>query len=67
MALLERIWDAFLTVTRLHDEVKRLSATTKAQQEKIESLTERVIRLETAIEIALGSRREGGPPRLPHG
>jgi hypothetical protein len=36
-----------------------------AQQAKIEDLTGRVIRLETALEIALSTRSVGGHKRLP--
>ncbi len=36
-----------------------------AQQAKIEDLTARVIRLETALEIALSTRGAGGNERLP--
>jgi hypothetical protein len=39
--------------------MERVAATMVTQQQKIESLTERVIRLETALEIAL-SRGGGG-------
>ena len=39
-----------------------------AQQAKIEDLTARVIRLETALEIALAAGGAGGGKRLPrHG
>jgi len=36
--------------------VEQLAGTVKDQQSRIEGLTERVIRLETALEIALASR-----------
>jgi hypothetical protein len=47
------MWDAITTVIRMNDKIERLAATTKTQQIKIENLVERVIRLETALEIAL--------------
>lgn len=59
MALGDRVWDALTTVIKMNDKVERLAELTKAQQAKIEDLTARVIRLETALEIALaaGGRR----------
>ena len=53
MTVAEKLWDAFTTVIKMNDKVERVAATMKEQQEKIENLTERVIRLETALEIAL--------------
>lgn len=44
--------DAITTVIKMNDKVERMAGAMKAQQEKIEKLTERVIRLETALEIA---------------
>ena len=41
------------TVIKMNDKGEGLVGTAKSQQEKIENLTERVIRLETALEIAL--------------
>jgi hypothetical protein len=67
MGLMERAWDAVQAALRMEDRLDALAERVVAHQTKIEQLTERVIRLETALEIALGSRREGGPPRLPQG
>ena len=53
MSISEKMWDAITTVIRMNDKIERLAATTKTQQIKIENLVERVIRLETALEIAL--------------
>jgi len=53
MSVADKMWDAITTVIKMNDKVERVAATIKAQQEKIENLTERVIRLETALEIAL--------------
>ena len=53
MSISEKMWDAITTVIRMNDKIERLAATTKTQQTKIENLVERVIRLETALEIAL--------------
>ena len=57
MGLTERVWDAFARTIKLADKVEQLTATVAKQQNHIEDLTGRVIRLETALEIALGSRR----------
>jgi hypothetical protein len=69
MALADRVWDALTTVLRMNDKVERMSQTLKVQQDKIENLTERVIRLETALELGLGARRHGSSakPLLPGG
>ncbi|MBL8540857.1 MAG: hypothetical protein JNK68_10850 [Betaproteobacteria bacterium] len=56
MGVGDRMWDAITTVIRMNDQVERMAATMKTQQDKIEGLTERIIRLETALEIALASR-----------
>ncbi len=53
MAITDKMWDALTTVIKMNDKVEALAGTVKSQQEKIENLTERVIRLETALEIAL--------------
>jgi len=53
MSVTEKMWDAITKVIRMDDKVERMAGTVKEQQTKIENLTERVIRLETALEIAL--------------
>ncbi|AEK59645.1 hypothetical protein [Acidithiobacillus caldus] len=53
MAITDKMWDALTTVIRMNDKVEALAGTVKAQQERIENLTGRIIRLETALEIAL--------------
>ena len=57
MGLTERVWDAFARTIKLADKVEQLTATITKQQNHIEDLTGRVIRLETALELALGARR----------
>lgn len=62
MSVTDKMWDAITTVIKMNDKLERAAATMVAQQQKIESLTERVIRLETALEIALsrgGSEKRG--------
>ena len=53
MSITDKMWDAITTVIKMNDKVERLAGTVKTQQDKIENLTERVIRLETTLEIAL--------------
>jgi hypothetical protein len=54
------------SVIKMNDKVERIATTMKTQQEKIERLTERVIRLETALEIALTGQvvKRPAAPRL---
>lgn len=59
MSMVDKMWDAFTTVIKMNDKVVSTSETVSTQQAKIENLTERVIRLETALEIALASTRSG--------
>jgi len=61
MGVTDKMWDAITTVIKMNDKVERMAVTMVAQQQKIESLTERVIRLETALEIALS---RGGSEKL---
>jgi len=61
MGITDKMWDALTTVIKMNDNIERMAGTMKGQQEKIENLTERVIRLETALEIA---RSHPVPPGL---
>ena len=61
MALADKIWDGLTTVIKMNDKIERLAGAARSQQEKIEDLTARVVRLETALEIALATR---GPRRI---
>jgi hypothetical protein len=56
MGVTEKILDGITTVIRMNDKVERLSGVVRNQQEKIESLTERMIRLETMLELALAGK-----------
>lgn len=58
MSITEKMWDALTTVIKMNDRVERLAETVKSQQERIENLTARVVRLETALEIALARPAE---------
>jgi shikimate kinase len=63
MGVTDKVWDALTTVIKMNDKVVSLAGTVKEQQQKIEGLTERVIRLETAIEIMM--RSGGEQKKLP--
>ena len=65
MGVTERIWAALTSMIKLEDKVTRQSDAIKTQQMKIENLTERVIRLETALEIGLAQASRGPARRLP--
>ena len=62
---MDKLWDAVSTVIKMNDKVVRVAAAVDSQQGKIEDLTARVIRLETALEIALSQRGAARPKRLP--
>lgn len=54
MAIGDKLWET--TVIKMNDKIVSMSGQMQAQQSKIEDLTARVIRLETALEIALASQ-----------
>ena len=51
MGVTDRVWAALSSMIKLEDKVTRQSEAFKAQQARIESLTERVIRLEAQLEL----------------
>jgi uncharacterized coiled-coil protein SlyX len=53
MGVTERVWGALTAMIKLEDKVVRQGDVIKAQQAKIESLTERLIKLETTIELLM--------------
>ena len=59
MGVGDRLWDALTTVIKMNDRIVAQSEQVKAMQLKIEDLTARVIRLETALEIALAAQGRG--------
>jgi hypothetical protein len=65
MSMTDKLWEAFSTVIKMNDKVIAQAAAMAAQQAKIEDLTARVIRLETALEIALATGGAGSGKRLP--
>ncbi len=64
MSMTDKLWDAFSTVVKMNDKVAGQAAAMSVQQAKIEDLTARIIRLETALELALSSRGVLAPKRL---
>jgi hypothetical protein len=63
MGIGDKVWDALTTVIKMNDKVERLADAMKGQQQKIEDLTSRVVRLETALEIALSTQTTKRLPR----
>jgi len=55
MGLPEKIWDALSAMIKLEDKVSRQAEAMKLQQQKIEELTGRVIRLEAQLELLVGA------------
>ena len=53
MGISEKMWEGISRVIRMDAKVESLAGTVKDQQSRIEDLTGRIIRLETALEIAL--------------
>ena len=63
MSLGERVWDTLTAVTQVKDKIAGLTDAMKSQQARVEDLTGRMIRLETAMAMLM--RREGGSLYLP--
>jgi len=55
MGITDKVWGALTAMVKLEDKVTRQTEALKAQQIKIEQLTERVIRLETQFELLIGA------------
>jgi hypothetical protein len=53
MGVTERVWNALTAMIKLEDKVVRQSEAIKSQQLKIENLTERIIKLETTLELLM--------------
>jgi hypothetical protein len=51
MGVTDRVWGALTSMIKLEDKVVRQNEAIKTQQAKIENLTERVIKLETTLEL----------------
>lgn len=55
MSVTDRVWGALASIIKLEDKVNRQVDAMKAQQQKIEDLTGRVIRLEAQFELLTGA------------
>jgi cell division protein FtsB len=51
MGVTDKVWGALTSMIKLEDKVNRQSEAMKSQQQKIENLTARVIRLEAQLEL----------------
>ena len=51
MGVTDKVWAAFTAIIKLEDKVTRQAEAMRSQQQKIEDLTGRVIRLEAQIEL----------------
>jgi len=49
----DRVWGALTSMIKLEDKIVRQSEVIKTQQDKIENLTERVIRLEPMLKLLM--------------
>jgi hypothetical protein len=55
MSATERMWDAFTTMIKLKDKVISHGDNLRRHQDKIENLTERIIRLETQLDMMMSA------------
>lgn len=64
MGVTDKVWGALTSMIKLEDKVNRQAEAMKAQQQKIEDLTGRVIRLEAQLELltstAIVKKLKGG-------
>jgi hypothetical protein len=51
MGVTDKVWAAFTAIIKLEDKVGRQADAMRTQQQKIEDLTGRVIRLEAQLEL----------------
>ena len=51
MSVTDRVWGALTSIIKLEDKLNRQADAMKAQQQRIEDLTGRVIRLEAQLEL----------------
>jgi hypothetical protein len=66
MDVTEKVWGALTSMIKLEDKVDRQAEAMKSQQQKIEDLTGRVIRLEAQLELLTGAalaKRLNSAPR----
>jgi hypothetical protein len=55
MGVTDKVWGALTSMIKLEDKVNRQAEAMKSQQQKIEDLTGRVIRLEAQLELLMGA------------
>jgi cell division protein FtsB len=55
MGVTDKVWGALTSMIKLEDKVNRQAEAMKTQQQKIEDLTARVIRLEAQLELLTGA------------
>ena len=55
MGVTHKVWQALTSMIKLEDKVVAQAAAMKSQQQKIEDLTDRVIRLEAQLELLIGA------------
>jgi hypothetical protein len=55
MGVTDKVWGALTSMIKLEDKVNRQAEAMKSQQQKIEDLTGRVIRLEAQLELLTGT------------
>ena len=67
MSVLEQVASTLLRVIRMNDRLALLTEKVDRQQQRIEDVSARLIRLETALELGLAqsSGTKGRRPRLP--
>lgn len=65
MSLGDRVWDAFTTVIQMRDKIALLADAVKTQQMKIEHLSERMVKLETTIELLIRAGEQKQIERRP--
>jgi hypothetical protein len=55
MGVTDKVWGALTSMIKLEDKVNRQAEAMKDQQQRIEDLTGRVIRLEAQLELLTGA------------
>jgi hypothetical protein len=55
MGVTDKVWGALTSMVKLEDKVNRQAEAMKSQQQRIEDLTGRVIRLEAQLELLTGA------------
>ncbi|HEX6138648.1 MAG TPA: hypothetical protein VF059_13415 [Casimicrobiaceae bacterium] len=64
MSVTEKMLDGITKVILMNERLKGVTAAVAGHQQRLENLTERIVRLETALEIGLSSRGGVRPARV---